>query len=170
MKVIGVEKVKRIKSNWIIKLMKNETISYLVFGVMTTIVNYSIFVAGLSLTNEEHILTVNIIAFLGATLFAYITNKLFVFHSLGWTIRQLIWEFGKFAGARVFSLGVEQVGLYVATKNFHVEKYSLLFMNAVIVVKVVLSFVSVLLNYFASKFIVFKRRKGNESTDDCSGV
>lgn len=51
------------------KTLKNETFSYLFFGVLTTIVNYSIFVVGLSVMGEDAVLTVNIIAFIGATLF-----------------------------------------------------------------------------------------------------
>lgn len=145
--------------NKIRRLMKAEAFSYLFFGVLTTVVNYTIFVVGLSITNQKQILLVNLVAFVGATLFAYITNKIFVFHSADWQWKQIINEIGKFTGARIFSLCIEQFGLYVATEVFYVERYSVCSLNGVVLSKVLLSFVAVLLNYFASKFLVFKKEK-----------
>lgn len=147
------------KGDLITKILKNETISYLFFGVLTTVVNYTIFVVGLSLAGEKEVLIVNMNAFIGATIFAYITNKLFVFNSVGWKIKQIVMELGKFVGARVFSLVIEQLGLYIATEHFNVGEYFVLSINGVVITKVVLSFVAVLLNYFASKFIIFKKEK-----------
>lgn len=147
------------KNNWCVKVLKSETLSYLFFGVLTTVVNYTIFVVGLSLVGENDVLTVNMIAFIGATLFAYITNKLFVFYSVGWKIKQIVIELGKFVGARVFSLVIEQLGLYMATVHFNVGEYFVFSINGVVITKVVLSFVAVLLNYFASKFIIFNKEK-----------
>ena len=153
-----------------IKLLKNETISYLFFGVLTTIVNYSIFIAGLFFMGEDNVLVVNVIAFIGATLFAYLTNKIFVFGNRQWNVKYIFFEMSKFTGARIFSLLVEQAGLYVASDWIGLGRIVLFSINCLIIAKVVLSFVSVLLNYFASKFIVFRKEKVNESTDDCSGI
>lgn len=157
-------------SGRLLSWLKKESVSYLFFGVLTTIVNYTIFVVGLSLTNEKKVLLVNMIAFVGATLFAYVTNKIFVFRSMEWKMQQIISELGKFVGARVFSLCVEQVGLYISSEFLHLQRFSIISINGLVIVKVVLSFVSVLLNYFASKFIVFKKERVNESTDDCSSL
>ena len=154
--------------NSMMNILKNETFSYLFFGVLTTIVNYSIFVVGLSVMGEDAVLTVNIIAFVGATIFAYLTNKMFVFESKKWNFKHIIFEISKFTGARIFSLLVEQAGLYMASEWLRLGKYVLFSMNCLIIAKVVLSFVSVVLNYFASKFVVFKKEKLDESTDDCS--
>ena len=145
--------------NWIQKLIKTEAFSYLFFGVLTTVVNYTIFICGLSLTNQKHVLLVNLVAFVGATLFAYFTNKVFVFHSIVWKLKLIFSELSKFVGVRIFSLCIEQMGLYIAIEVFYVERYSIYSLNGLVISKVVLSFVAVLLNYFASKFIVFKEEK-----------
>lgn len=141
------------------RLMKTEAFSYLFFGVLTSVVNYTIFIYGLALTNQDNALIVNLVAFVGATLFAFLANKIFVFHSLNWSVKQISVELYKFVGARVFSLCVEQIGLYISMELFHVGNYEICSVNGVLIIKVVLSFVSVLLNYFASKFFVFKKEK-----------
>lgn len=152
----------------IMKILKNETFSYLFFGVLTTIVNYSIFIVGLSLIGKEDVLLVNIFAFVGATLFAYITNKIFVFSSQSWSVKHVFFELGKFTGARVFSLLLEQMGLYVASEWLELGNRFLFSINCLVIAKILLSFASVLLNYFASKFVVFKKEKIYEGADDCS--
>lgn len=141
------------------RLMKTEAFSYLFFGVWTSVVNYTIFIYGLALTNQDNALIVNLVAFVGATLFAFLANKIFVFHSLNWSVKQISVELYKFVGARVFSLCVEQIGLYISMELFHVGNYEICSVNGVLITKVVLSFVSVLLNYSASKFFVFKKEK-----------
>lgn len=153
-----------------LKNVKKETVSYLVFGVFTTVVNYMVFAVGLSLMGQDKVLMVNMIAFVTATLFAYITNKIFVFESRKWNVKLVLLEMGKFTGARVFALLVEQAGLYVASKWWKLGEIFLGSVNCLVVAKVVLSFGSVLLNYLASKFFVFKKEKKNESTNDCSGL
>lgn len=145
--------------NWIRKFASTETFSYLFFGVLTSLVNYSIFIYGLSLTNQKNVLYVNLVAFAGATLFAYLTNKIFVFHSGVWKLKQILVELTKFVGARIFSLFVEQIGLYIAMDVFYIERYNVCSVNGLVITKVALSFLAVLLNYFASKFVVFKKEK-----------
>ena len=149
------------------RLLNKETGLYLLFGVMTTVVNYSVFIMGLYIVVEKKTLIVNIVAFIVATVFAYITNKIFVFQSKNWKYTNLIIEFGEFVGARLFSLGFEEVGLFFSQIILHFDERYLRGINCLILAKIILSFVSVLLNYFASKLIVFKGVK-NESTNDNS--
>ena len=149
------------------RLLNKETGLYLLFGVMTTVVNYSVFIMGLYIVGEKKTLIVNIVAFIVATVFAYITNKIFVFQSKNWKYTNLIIEFGEFVGARLFSLGFEEVGLFFSQIILHFDERYLRGINCLILAKIILSFVSVLLNYFASKLIVFKGVK-NESTNDNS--
>lgn len=62
------------------RLLNRETVSYVVFGVLTTLVNMAVY--GLSYnTLGIHNLISNAIAWTAAVLFAYAVNKLFVFHS-----------------------------------------------------------------------------------------
>ena len=62
-------------------LLNRETLSYLLFGVLTTIVNYITFMGVFILSNESSALVSNMVAFIVATIFAYITNKIWVFKS-----------------------------------------------------------------------------------------
>lgn len=61
------------------KIINREIIMYLVFGVLTTVVNYGVFIIGINISGTEKTLLVNLYAFIAATLFAFITNRLFVF-------------------------------------------------------------------------------------------
>ena len=128
---------------------------YLVFGALSTIVNiavYSIFSAILlkGLSNET--LKVNIseiVAFIAAVLFAYITNKLYVFNSKTNGIKELAREIGSFLGCRIFT-----------------EIISILMMNAAvwlsindILMKVISNIVVIILNFVFSKILIFKEKK-----------
>lgn len=141
-------------------LLTEEVKKYLFYGVLTTLVNYIVFAIGLHFMGEEMVLWVNMIAFVCAVLFAFVTNKLFVFQSEGSGWRQVLQEFWQFVFARLFSMGFEQAGLYVCVEWIDVSQYSLWGINALMIVKIVLSFISVLLNYIASKFVIF--RSGTE--------
>ena len=65
---------------------------------------------------------------------------------------------GQFVFARLFSMGFEQVGLFVCIEWINVSQYSIMGLSGLMISKVVLSFVSVLLNYIASNFIIFKEK------------
>ena len=140
-------------ANWYRK--HQEGMRYLVFGALSTIVNiavYSIFSAILlkGLSNET--LKVNIseiVAFIAAVLFAYITNKLYVFNSKTNGIKELAREIGSFLGCRIFT-----------------EIISILMMNAAvwlsindILMKVISNIVVIILNYVFSKILIFKGKK-----------
>lgn len=124
-----------------------ETISYVIFGVLTTLVNiiaYSIFAHNFGLNTVVS----NTIAWVFAVLFAYIVNKLFVFRSHNETINQALREFGLFIGARVFSLGVDDLGMLILADVLHVnDGVSKILMNIIVMV----------MNYFFSKWIIFKK-------------
>lgn len=151
--------MKKKQRNWLLKIFQSEAFSYLFFGLLTTVVNYTVFIVGLSAMGQEAVLSVNIIAFLVATIFAYLTNKVFVFHKQIWNVREIFAEIWKFTSARVFSLLIEQLGLYVSAEWLELGEQTLLSVNCLVIAKVLLSFVSVCLNYFASKFVVFKKEK-----------
>ncbi len=139
-----------------------EIIQYLFFGVLTTIINYSIFAIGIYFFDNNSVLIVNLLAFSVATVFAFITNKLFVFERSQTTIFETISEFFKFVLARIFALLFEQMGLFIGTHWFEVNKYFIYGFSALMILKIILSFVSVILNYLASKFIVFSTEKKGE--------
>ena len=124
-----------------------DVIVYLAFGVLTTAVNYIVYlpcynVLGLSGSAS------NAIAWVGAVAFAYLTNKPFVFQSHDWSAKTVIPELTKFVGCRVGS-GVLETAIIFLTVD-------LLGWNGN-VMKLLTSVLVVVLNYIGSKLLVFKK-------------
>ena len=124
-----------------------DIIVYLVFGVLTTAVNYLVYlpcynVLGLSGSAS------NAIAWGGAVAFAYLTNKPFVFRSCDWSAKTVIPELTKFVGCRVGS-GVLETAIIFLTVDW-------LGWNGN-VMKLLTSVLVVVLNYIGSKLLVFKK-------------
>ncbi len=133
-----------------------EIIVYLVFGVLTTAVNwlvYSVLVKYFSLSINLS----NTIAWFAAVIFAFITNKIWVFGSKGLGVRVLLKEFWLFFAARVLSGVFEIGGLNLAVRLGFDQT---LFGVKAFLPKIIISFVVVILNYIFSKLIVFKKEKG----------
>lgn len=139
-------------------LLNRETLSYLLFGVLTTIVNYITFIGVFILYNKSSALVSNMAAFIVATIFAYITNKIWVFKSDIWSLNILKLEIITFLSARIFSFLLEQVGLFLCINVFKIEDYSFLGINGIMISKVVLSFIAVIINYGLSKLFIFKEQ------------
>ena len=97
----------------------------------------------------------NAIAWFTAVVFAYITNKLFVFESKSWNVAEVWKEVVKFFGARIATGVVEIGGLpllyYIGVKQslFGVEGF---------VAKILVSVIVVILNYVFSKIFVFNKK------------
>lgn len=124
-----------------------ETISYVIFGVLTTLVNIIVF--GIFANNYGMGTVVsNTIAWVFAVIFAYVVNKLFVFHSHNHTARQVLREFGLFIGARLLSLGVDDLGMWLLVDILHVNNG---------VSKILMNIIVMIMNYFFSKWIIFKK-------------
>lgn len=149
------------------KFINKETIIYLVFGVLTTVVNLGIFkifdVIFTSVTNTDLTLLTNFIAWVAAVAFAYVTNKLWVFESKSWKMSVLKKEIPSFVGARVLTLGIEQLGLLIFITWLGFEKYSLdvfgiFSVGGKMLVKAGLAVFVVVTNYVLSKFIIFKNK------------
>ena len=140
------------------KLLNRETITYLIFGVLTTLVNYVIFWLCDKAMGERWVLLNNAVAFVAAVAFAYVTNKLFVFESKSWAPTVVWKELILFISARLISFGLEELGLLLARDVLHAGQYSLLGFSGMMLSKVVLSVVTVILNYFFSKFMIFKQK------------
>ena len=95
-------------------------------------------------------------------IFAFVTNKLFVFESKSWSSKTAGKEFVEFVGARLFSFGVEEGGMWLFVDILAFGEKSLtLFgftITGQIISKLALAVIVVILNYFFSKFIIFKRK------------
>ena len=121
---------------------------YIIFGVLTTAVNYLVYIPCLNLLGMSASVS-NVIAWCVAVLFAFLTNKPFVFESKDWSAKTVVPEFTKFVGTRVASGLMETVILMVAV--------DMLGWNGVIW-KLVTNVIVVILNYIGSKLLVFRRK------------
>lgn len=121
-----------------------EIINYLIFGVLTTlisIVTYAIF------TKVFHIdyLISNVLSWIIAVLFAYITNKIYVFESKS---KKNIKEITSFFFFRVVSLIIEMIILYIFVDILHIDD---------LVTKIIAQIIVIVSNYAFSKVFVFKK-------------
>ena len=148
------------------KILNRETISYLIFGVLTTVVNYIVFWLGLKLFGKQFTLLINVVCFIVAASFAYVTNKLFVFESKSWRREVIRKEIPAFFSARIVSFLLEEAGLWISQDLLHADRYQLFGGDGIMIAKGVLSFVVVLLKYVFSKLVIFK--KGQAEPDSAS--
>lgn len=149
-----MEKIKAL----IKKFCTKEVISYIIFGVLTTLVNITISFVLKSVLNVEGNLS-STIGIICSILFAYFTNRKWVFNSTANTVKEKITEFGKFILARAFTMVVEIVGVFLLNNVIH--SFYGLFSNdiAYLINKVIMTIIVIILNFFFSKFFAFKKIK-----------
>lgn len=125
-----------------------ELISYLFFGVLTTLVNYAVYLPLYNLTPAGAAVS-NGIAWAVAVVFAYVTNKLFVFSSRDWSWAAVLPELGKFVLCRVGS-GAAETGILLLTVDYlgWDGNWLKLFTGVLVIV----------LNYVGSKLLVFRKQ------------
>ena len=124
-----------------------DVVSYLFFGALTTVVNYLVYLPCYNLAGLSAAVS-NVIAWVVAVAFAYLTNKPFVFRSHDWSAATVIPELAKFVGCRVASGGAETLVLFLTV--------DMLGWNGN-VWKLIVSVLVVIGNYFGSKLLVFKK-------------
>lgn len=128
------------------KLLNYEVISYLVCGVLTTCINWGSYYL-LDLQGLSTVCSTTIAWFL-SVVFAFFSNKIFVFLSKSWTLSVVWAEFLPFITCRVLS-GIFDVVFMVVTVDY-------LHFNHMFA-KILSNIVVMLTNYFASKFLIFKK-------------
>lgn len=127
-----------------------ELISYVFWGVMTTVVNYASYFL-LTEGLQIYYLTANVIAWAVSVLFAYFVNKLFVFQSKSWALRVALRELWQMVASRLFTLGLETAILWLFVDRLFCPHA---------VVKLLANVVVVIVNYVLSKFFIFKKETG----------
>lgn len=138
-----------------------ELAMYLIFGVLTTAVNWAAYLLltwalGLRQTlpgSTPYLIISNIGQIVGwvlSVLFAFVTNKRYVFRSHSEN-RKGVWrELGLFVSARVASLLLFDLGLFTVLQMCGMnDKWDKLLMNVLVIV----------FNYVASRFVIFKKKK-----------
>ena len=137
-----------IKRVWS-KVVTKETISYAIVGGLTTVVNLVSFDILCNKLGWNELIG-NIIAWLLAVSFAYVTNNLFVFGNGMEEKTKEVSKIVKFFGARLVTLGIEELGLLVFVSM-------LAFPN--MLVKLGLAFIVIVVNYLFSKLYIFNKKK-----------
>ena len=124
-----------------------ELILYLVFGVLTTVLNIIIFWIFNDLLKIDYKIS-NVIAWIIAVIFAFVTNKLIVFESKNKSKEETTKEAISFFIARLISLVADMIMMIVMIDIIKINS---------IISKIVSNVVVVIINYIFSKFIVFKK-------------
>ena len=171
-----MEKIKALLTKY------KEIIMYIIFGVLTTLVNWVVYwLIEPLLSNAMHgdqviwtvfgkditmsilsIFIANFIAWVAGVVFAFVTNKIWVFESKSWKPSVALKEFWLFVLARLITGVLEWFGvplLVAAGLNqplFGVDGF---------VAKLVVSVVVVILNYVFSKLIIFKNKNKKDNKD-----
>lgn len=147
----------------IISFLKSEIGLYLFFGILTTLVNiicYQIF--GFVFGKDAYLLS-NAISWVIAVAFAYITNKIWVFESKSWSVDVIKTEMPAFLSARVFSLVLEEIGLWLMIDILNLGSVSFKLLSFTItgslIAKLIMQVIVVISNYIFSKFLIFKDKK-----------
>lgn len=122
---------------------------YLVFGVGTTVVNIASYAFFARICGLNTVVS-NILAWILAVLFAYITNKLWVFESKCTKIEEVINEIIKFFSCRLLTGIVDLIIMYVFVDKLSFDD---------ILIKCVSNVIVIILNYVASKIFVFKKEE-----------
>ena len=125
-----------------------EVLLYLVFGALTTLINIIAFYVFRKLSIE--IYTSNIIAWLLSVLFAFITNKLFVFESKNKNTKENIKEAVSFFSFRILSLIFDMVFMYLMIQIIKANE---------MLSKVISNVLVIILNYIFSKLFIFKKKR-----------
>ena len=129
-----------VKTHW-------DMVVYLMFGVLTTVVNYLVYLPLYNLAGLSAAVS-NVIAWAAAVAFAYLPNKPFVFRSHDWSMGTVLPELGKFVSCRLASGAMETAIIFLTVDlmqwNGNIWK---LFTQILVVI----------FNYFASKLLVFRK-------------
>lgn len=128
-------------------LKYHDAITYLFFGVLTTVVNYAVYLPCYNLLHLSASAS-NAIAWAVSVAFAFLTNKPFVFRSHDWSAAVVWPELVKFLGCRIGS-GLLETGILWLTVDMLSWNGNLW--------KLVTSILVVLLNYVGSKLLVFPK-------------
>ena len=125
-----------------------DVVTYLIFGVLTTVVNYAIYLPCLNILGLSAAVS-NSIAWVVAVIFAFVTNKPFVFGSHDWSMKVVVSEFTKFIATRVSSGVLETLILLVAVDTLGGNGN---------IWKLITQVLVIIINYVGSKLLVFRKQ------------
>ncbi|ENQ3108116.1 Putative flippase GtrA (transmembrane translocase of bactoprenol-linked glucose) [Bacillus sp. 491mf] len=125
-----------------------EIFNYLLFGGLTTLVNIVTYFVCATLAGMDYKIATTI-AWIVSVLFAYFTNKKYVFNSQPTSFAHALKEFFYFMGFRVLSYFIDIASMVVLIEWLGIND---------LVSKIIANVIVVVVNYFASKYIIFKKK------------
>ena len=125
-----------------------DVIPYLFFGVCTTLVNIVVFWVFARLLNIG-VMPSTVVAWAAAVLFAYLTNRKWVFHSEATGTAEIVKEIITFFGCRLATGFLDFAMMYLLVECLHFND---------LFIKTSANLLVIVLNYVASKLVIFKRR------------
>ncbi len=125
----------------------NEIIMYGIFGVLTTLINLLTFYVLDKLGVNVYLN--NSIAWVISVLFAFITNKLYVFNSKDTSYKIIAKEGIAFFLARIFSYFVDMFTIFMIFQVMGINK---------MIAKIISNVIVIIINYLLSKIIIFKKK------------
>lgn len=132
------------------KILNNidmEMINYIIVGILTTLTNISLYALFYKVFKIDVTIS-NILSVSISILFAYVTNRIFVFHSKKTGVKNILYEMFKFCSARVSTMIIEVGGVYVLHNMLNIHP---------MVSKLFTQIIVIIVNYFISKFFVFNK-------------
>nr|WP_298052129.1 GtrA family protein [uncultured Lachnoanaerobaculum sp.] len=134
-----------IKNLW---FKYKELFFYGVFGVGATVINIVSYRVLANTFGKKYFLIANIIAWILAFIFAFITNKLFVFESRSWETQIAMKEFVGFLSARLATGILDTVLMWLFVSIISLDDT---------LSKIIINILVIIINYIASKFFIFKK-------------
>ena len=123
-------------------------ILYVVFGVLTTAINIAVYALCYRVLRLPNVPS-NVIAWILAVLFAFVTNKLYVFESKSLERGTVARELASFVGARLATGLLDLAVMFVGVDLLH---------GPDLVFKVGSNVIVIILNYVLSKLVVFRKK------------
>lgn len=128
-----------------------EVVAYLFWGVMTTVVNIVVFYLTYDVFHCA-LLLANILAWFLSVLFAYVTNRRFVFHSELEGIKAITKECVSFFSGRLGTGALDMGLMYLTVEVLSFNAFAM---------KIAVNIVVIVLNYVISKLLIFRKQENN---------
>lgn len=123
-----------------------EFILYIIFGVGTTLVNILVYTVSTRILRLD-ILSSTVTAWFLSVLFAYVTNRSYVFGSKNNTLKAILPELVKFFASRLFTGAIDVLIMYLFANRLGFND---------LIIKIISNIVVVLSNYLISRWFIFR--------------
>ena len=136
-------------------VINQETIAYLVAGVLTTLVDFAVFtlvnelMSSAGMDEVKAAMLAQLVSWTAAVVFAYVTNKLLVFKNHDLALPHLIREAASFVAARMLSGLLVMALIWIMVDLMKMNEY---------IAKLFTSVINVVFNYVASKRFIFTKK------------